>query len=416
MRPTAKMANIPSGISILLIRRSDFPDQKLPPVDRPKPPKRPTRDFSEVSNRQKCTKLTDLNSQLDEFAKENNIDVNQVLGYVLYQCNYNTKKHLAKLGDELYRTGNIAEAAHSSLDLDHTLALKTHINMSRNDMDFIKSYFRESIHIPNRNVIREHSQMLVPAVEECREGRGITVVKVSDSVSLTIKRLIDQSLKHNIPLSTDLLYRQKTGHDGAGGQSIYRANQNPMTDANIFSKMMGPLSLSDSATGETFWRNQAPNSAFWTRPLALIAEKENFELIRFVNETFEPQEQMLRENGLSFDHNGQTYKVFIVIEDSMKDMKVRMVESGLGGADCLICYTRQTEWKDVKKLNEENAFLITRTAEKTMNLYNEMIEESGEIKKRKNDYETRAGLTSEPLSTSDHHFLTLIHQYINGTT
>ncbi|CAF1453461.1 unnamed protein product, partial [Didymodactylos carnosus] len=100
------------------------------------------RDLSEVANRQKRTKLTDLNSQLNEFTKENNIDVNQVLGYVLYQRNYNTKKHLAKLGDELYRTGNIAEAAHSGLDLDHTLALKTHINMSRNDMDFIKSYFR----------------------------------------------------------------------------------------------------------------------------------------------------------------------------------------------------------------------------------------------------------------------------------
>ncbi|CAF1096979.1 unnamed protein product [Didymodactylos carnosus] len=179
---------------------------------------------------------------------------------------------------------------------------------------------------------------------------------------------------------------------------------------------MVPLSLSDTNSGRDFWKNQTPNSAFWARPMALIAEKENPELIRFVNETFEPQEQALRENGLSFEHNGQKYNISIIIEDSMKDMKVRMVESGLGGADCLMCHTRQADWKDVKKINEENAFQITRTAEKTVQLYKEMIEEKGEIVRRKNDYEVRAGLTTEPLSSSDHHYITLTHQYINGTT
>ncbi|CAF4563595.1 unnamed protein product, partial [Didymodactylos carnosus] len=115
------------------LQKSEFPDQKPAIADKPKPPKRPTMDFKEVSNRQKRRKLTDLNSELDEFAEHNNIDVNQVIGYLLYQRNYNSNKYLAKLGDELYRTGDIAEIANTNLDLDHTLALKTHINMSRND-------------------------------------------------------------------------------------------------------------------------------------------------------------------------------------------------------------------------------------------------------------------------------------------
>ena len=150
--------------------------------------------------------------------------------------------------------------------------------------------------------------------------------------------------------------------------------------------------------------------------MALIAEKENPDLIRYVNEKFEPQEQLLRDKGLTVEHNGQKYEVSVVIEDSMKDMKVRTVESGLGGAECLMCYTRQAEWKDVNKINEENAFEITRTAEKTLKLYEEMVEEKGEIARKKNDYDFRGGLTTEPLSASDHHYITLTHQYINGTT
>ncbi|CAF4412444.1 unnamed protein product, partial [Didymodactylos carnosus] len=180
--------------------------------------------------------------------------------------------------------------------------------------------------------------------------------------------------------------------------------------------MFVPLSLSDGATGEVLWQNKTSNSAYWVRPMALIAEKENPDLIRFVNEKFEPEEQMLREKGLNIDHNGQQYSVHVIIEDSMKDVKIRLVESGLGGAHCLMCERKQEDWKNVKKIEEENYFAITRTAEKTLKLYEEMIEEKGKIVRRQNDYDIRGGLTTEPLSSSDHHYITLTHQYINGTT
>ncbi|CAF1392706.1 unnamed protein product [Didymodactylos carnosus] len=397
------------------ILKGEFPVNEPVPSDKPKPPKRPTQDFTQVGTRQKRRKLADLNTELDEFARDNSIEVNQVIGYLLHQRNYLTNKHLAKLGDELFKTGTISEDARTNLDVDHALALKIHINMSRNDVDFIKSCLNEGIHIPNRNLIREHSQTLLPVIKKCREERGRMVENVGDSIILTAKRLIDQLLKQNIPLSTDLIYRQKTGHDGAGGQGLYRSNRNPMTDANISSKMVISLSLSDCTTGQVFWRNQSPNSAFWARPMALIAEKESPDLIRFINEVFEPQEKVLRENGLVFDHIGQSFKISIISEDSMKDLKVRMVESGLGGAKCFMCYTRQADWKDVRKIEEDNYFAITRPAERTEQLYKEMVEEKGEIIRRRNDYEIRGGLTTEPLSSSDHHFLTLTHQYINGT-
>ena len=100
----------------------------------------------------------------------------------------------------------------------------------------------------------------------------------------------------------------------------------------------------------------------------------------------------------------------------MKDMKIRIAESGLEGAQCLICDTKQEDWKNSKKILDYNFLKINRTAEKTITLYNQLVDSDGNILKRKNDYDTRTGLTSKPLSSNDQHFITITHQYIDGTS
>ncbi|CAF1544015.1 unnamed protein product, partial [Didymodactylos carnosus] len=140
-----------------------------------------------------------------------------------------------------------------------------------------------------------------------------------EPIQLTIQRLIDALHSENIDVPHNLLYREKTGHDGAGSMSIYR-------------------------------------------PLLLIAEKENHELLHFVNEQFEYREKSLKEIGLTFQYKNETYNVKIEIEASMKDMKVD--ESGLGVAECLMCSTKQEDWKDTKKISDPDLFDINRTAKK----------------------------------------------------
>ncbi|CAF1026478.1 unnamed protein product [Didymodactylos carnosus] len=81
-----------------------------------------------------------------------------------------------------------------------------------------------------------------------------------------------------------------------------------------------------------------------------------------------------------------------------------------------MCTTRQRDWKHVAKVNDDNYFNICRTSEKTVETYNKMKKEEGEIVKKENDYESSMGLTSEPLSECDHSYITVTHQYINGTT
>jgi hypothetical protein len=359
------------------------------------------RDFSEVSSCQKRRRLCDLNSELDEFALANNLTINQVIGYLLYQRKYNSDKFLANLGHQLYGDEYIQKPSSKKLDLDEVLAFKCHLNLSRADMDFVKWFSNDYINIPNRQYIKNYTDNLIPTLKSCRNDRGIYVEDRRQLFQLTIQRLIDALRSKHINVPKHLSYREKTGHDGADSMSIYRSTENPMSELNIFCKMFVPLALKDEKSDEVLWQNESPNSTFYTRPLLLIAGKENHELLRFVNETYEHQEKSLEQNGLTFQYKNKTYDVKITIEASMKDMKVRMAESGFGGAQCWMCSTKQEDWKDPNKILDSDFFSINRMAEKTIDLYNRLVDDDGNILKRKNDYDTRAGLTSKPLSIND---------------
>ena len=102
---------------------------------------------------------------------------------------------------------------------------------------------------------------------------------------MTIQRLIDVLHSKGINVPNYLLYREETGHDGAGSMLIYRSTENLTSDPNIFSNMFVPLALKDGKSGEVLWQNESPNSAFYARPILLVAEKENQEMLLFVNET-----------------------------------------------------------------------------------------------------------------------------------
>ncbi|CAF1561680.1 unnamed protein product [Didymodactylos carnosus] len=183
---------------------------------------------------------------------------------------------------------------------------------------------------------------------------------------LTSKRLIEVAKSQGKHVPPSLHYTEKIGYDGAGSMSIYRSPHNPQVEPNIFSKMFTPLSLTSSLTHNILWKNETPNSSKTNRPLAIIAEKESDDLIEFINKTFEPKEDQLRKPGIQFDHYGIMYNVQIEIHRNMKDFKIRQMEYG-------------------------------------------------DIKKSRNDYNTRKGLTSKPLSDGEQHFITITHQYINLT-
>lgn len=108
------------------------------------------------------------------------------------------------------------------------------------------------------------------------------------------------------------------------------------------------------------------------------------------------------------------YNVKIIIHDTMKDLKFKRAISGLGGADCILCKTKTDDWTKLEKCKE--GFPINRTAEDTLSLYMNLVDEDGNISTKSGDFETRQVITQKPLTTSSQSNITITHSYINGTT
>ena len=88
----------------------------------------------------------------------------------------------------------------------------------------------------------------------------------------------------------------------------------------------------------------------------------------------------------------------VKIQDSMKDLKFKKKVCGLGGADCILCVTKQANWTDVSNIAQ--SFPINRSAEDTWQLYEQLINEEGEIETSSGDFGIRKGLTKKPITTS----------------
>lgn len=72
------------------------------------------------------------------------------------------------------------------------------------------------------------------------------------------------------------------------------------------------------------------------------------------------------------------------------------------------------DWTNKGKV--EQGFPITRSAGSTMELYQELVQENGEIPTKQGDFDVRKGLTKKPITTSNQMSITITHSWINGTS
>jgi hypothetical protein len=78
--------------------------------------------------------------------------------------------------------------------------------------------------------------------------------------------------------------------------------------------------------------------------------------------------------------------VKIYIQDTMKDLKFKRLISGLGGADCILCKTKTSEWTDITRVSE--GFPIDRSSEETWLLYEKLVNKDGIIPTKTRDFDT----------------------------
>ena len=92
------------------------------------------------------------------------------------------------------------------------------------------------------------------------------------------------------------------------------------------------------------------------------------------------------------------------------DLIIKKKVCGLGGADCILCVTKQADWTDVSNIAQ-----INRSAEDTWHFYEHLVNEEGEIETASGDFGIRKGLTKKPITTPQLS-ITITHGYINGTS
>ena len=98
----------------------------------------------------------------------------------------------------------------------------------------------------------------------------------------------------------------------------------------------------------------------------------------------------------------------------MKDLKFKKIVSGLSGADCLLCKSKQAEWTKLALIEPGESFKINRSAADTRHIFNSVVDSNGNIRTKPYDFDVRSGVTREPLSDSDQHSITITHSWING--
>ena len=394
-------------------------EKELPAEPPAEPTKKRRKSFGDLEARMQKERTEGLLLHIKEYiAKEcPELSVTQLLGYFVHRVNIQSEKKISRIGYELYkRTTNVCK----SFEVDEAIALMHGLTLSRDQMRKFKHIMAsKGIYFPTSNELLEARKKLRPVITPVLDGKGVQV-QYKDLVKMTVESVLslvskEKSLDEE-PGVLEMVF--KDGGDGAGQQVVWKSKSMIGAKENMFQYGITPLKLirrREDGSTVCLWQNHTPNASRTLRPLFLIREKETDEdLLSLVIPTTDEARKELSAEGVCASVGDKGWDVKVVIHDSMKDLKFKKLISGLGGADCILCKTQRKDWTDREKV--ANGFPIERSAEDTFALYEELVDEDGDIKTKSGDFETRTGLTEKPLTTSDQTSITITHSYINGTT
>ena len=187
----------------------------------------------------------------------------------------------------------------------------------------------------------------------------------------------------------------KDGGDGAGQQTKLKSTKMIDSKHNMFQYGLTPLKLVCTRTNhvdEIMWKNETPNSAMFVRPVYLIREMETDpELLQEVIKTTDQARDSLNNDGMVVEFNSSNVDMNLFIQDTMKDMKFKRNISGLKGAKCILCHSKQVDWTYGNKVIA--GFPITHSAAQSLTIYHQLVGAEGNIPRNPNDFVTRKGLT-----------------------
>ena len=225
---------------------------------------------------------------------------------------------------------------------------------------------------------------------------------LKDSIRSTIERLLPLTVSDS--LSRDLTLNIKFGFDGSGSHAIYKQRDNEQTN-NIIMTMFCALDLLTD-TGALAWVQPSPNSPSTQRPISLQLGKESWESLQS-QKIFNKDIKALKEEGIVVKSSESAYNVKVNIRSHMMDMKAAHLYLGLGGAYCDLCTCSKEQCTDAERI--EGGFTINRTVSDLITIFQDLVSNDGNVHKSKGDYETRTGLTNEPIPTNETQSVQVLH-------
>lgn len=380
------------------------------------PPKKNRKEFHDLSNRMKRDRTQPIADLLSEYVESEGLTMSELLGYLMHRMLYKSNRRLANIGTDIFE-GTFED---KSYDLDEAIAMMHTLMLSKHQMRQMKVFLKsKGIHFPSTTELLDARKALRPVISSVLDGKGVSV-DYTELVQTTVQAQLDvvsndMNNEEKELLKENLKMIFKDGCDGAGQQVKWKSKTTIDAAENMF--QYGLVALQIKSGESTLWKNPVPNSPNCLRPVYLIREKESDEeMMNLVIVATDTARNNLNKNGVKVMVNGTEVIVEVEIKDTMKDLKLKKSISGLGGADCILCKTKQSDWTDLSKIEE--GFSINRSNEDTVRLYNELISKSNtdEIQRCRNDFNVREGITKCPLTTSDQHSITITHSYINVTT
>lgn len=383
-------------------------------------PKKRRRSFASLGERMQKERTEGILQNILEFTEREcpELTVTQLLGYLIHRVNIQSNKKTAQIGFDIFNSNSNSSITLNTFDVNEAIALMHSLTLSKHQMRKMRNVLSDKgIYFPTTNELLEGRKKLRPVITPILDNTGVEVPYV-EVVKMTIQSIISLVPAEELKKDGEIEMIFKDGCDGAGQQVVWKSTSMINAKENVFQYGITPLKLQKRfVTGDTvtLWENHAPNSCRSLRPLYLIRNKETDEdlLYKVIPSTDKARAELSTE-GVCVTIDDVAYNVQVTIHDTMKDLKFKKSVSGLGGADCILCKTRQEDWTNKDKIAA--GFPINRSAEDTLTLYNELVDEDGHIATKSGDFETRQGLTQQPITTSDQTSITITHSYINGTS
>ena len=366
------------------------------------------KQFDDMVPRSKRRVTEELYETLLDKAEELELEPEKLACYLGHRCTYQSNKILAKGFCEL------AEGSFGKkISLEKAIYTKTNLRLSKRGWTELRLLVKSDLRLPTTNEIRELTNELMPKMSKFEHG---FCFEFSQAVCMTLGRLPPAAhtcIFEKVPNFNKVIATVTYGLDGSGSHRVYNSETSLAEGVDTSHILFAGFSLINLKTwdGTIIYEVPNPNSSDNERPIIICPGREDKELVKKALKHLQEGAQIL---AFSFGMMTGNRLVNWKVEAKMTqiDGKVRTTATGLGGAYCIMCTVSKEDAHNPRVIRQ--GFQIDRDMEsirETFELLKTFDDSIGEyvVPREANDYDTRAGLTQEPLFTEDIIDFSILH-------